>query len=104
MNKLLLHLTKLYLRGAGARFKEISTIKLPSGQEQEVIVFSSKQSFVLGQVTLFGTTIVHELVFRTQKLLNYVATHEAPSHEGTIQEDSRNAYRQLLCQPAAQET
>ena len=77
MNKVLLFLTKAWLRLMKAKFIGVSEIKLPSGECQKVILFSSKEPLLLGQVTIFNTTIIHEGVFLSEKLLNYVIVHES---------------------------
>jgi hypothetical protein len=77
MNRVALGLTKLWLRLLGAKFLKVSVITLSSGEEQNVVVFSSKAYFLLGQVTPWGTTIVHELAFSSDKLLDYIAIHES---------------------------
>lgn len=77
MNGVALGLTRLWLHLLGARFLRVSVVSLSKGEEQNVVVFSSKGYFVLGQVTPFGTTIVHELVFYSERLLNYVVAHES---------------------------
>ena len=76
MNVALLWLTKLYLRSVGGKFTRIQTIKLLNEKQQEIIVFSGDNPPLLGQRTLFGTTIVHESAFSTERLLNYVVIHE----------------------------
>lgn len=76
MNSLQLSLTKLYLRYRRAQFQSIRFVQLPDGQVIEAIAYSSKNEFVIGQVTLVGTTIIHELVFESPPLLEYVAIHE----------------------------
>lgn len=77
MNNCKLHLTKIHLRCIKAGFKEVSTLSLPDGHKQEVIVFTQKGLFILGQVTPFGTVIIHEAVYSSNVLLNYVAVHES---------------------------
>lgn len=77
MNRVELGLTKLWLRLLGAKFLRVSAIRLQGGEEHNVVVFSSKAYFLLGQVTPWGTTIVHELVFLSQKLQHYVVIHES---------------------------
>lgn len=68
--------TKRYLRWTGARFKGVTTVKLPNGQGQEVIVFSEHGSLV-AQTTVFNTIVVNERVFQSEKLRDYVMVHEA---------------------------
>lgn len=76
VNSVLVHLTKWYLHGVGATFVELRRVQLPSGKSREVVVFSDDKKFMLGQVTIFGTTILHEIAFRSHRLLTYVLTHE----------------------------
>lgn len=77
MNRVALALTKLWLRLLGAKFLRVSIIRLHGGKEEHVVVFSSKAYFLLGQVTPWGVTTVHELVFLSEKLQNYVVIHES---------------------------
>ena len=77
MNRVLVFLTKVWLRLMKAKFIGISEIELPNGESQEIIVFSSKEPLLLGQVTPFNTTIIHERVFRSEKLFNYTIVHES---------------------------
>lgn len=88
MNKVTLWLTRLWLRLMRAKLVDAPLIRLDDESEERIIIFSSKSFFVLGQVTPFGTTIVHELVFRSKSLLNYVVAHES-GHK-------RQWYRYLL--------
>lgn len=76
MNVALLWLTKLYLRFSGARFTRTEVIRLLNEEHQEIIVFSGDKFPWRGQLTLFGTTIIHESAFSTQSLLNYIVYHE----------------------------
>lgn len=76
MNVVLLWLTKQYLRLIDGKFLRIEVIKLLDEEKQEVIVISSDKWPLLGQRTLFGTTIIHESAFSTERLLNYVFIHE----------------------------
>jgi hypothetical protein len=76
MNNVLLWLTKQYLRLAGSKFVRLDVITIPGEKEQEVVVFSSDKSPLLGQATLFRTTILNETVFGKERLLNYVVLHE----------------------------
>jgi len=76
LNKVVLSLTKLYLRSQKAKFKNISRIKLPDNREVEFVVYTSDDDFLLGQATLTGAIIVHAKCFGTPGLLNYVVAHE----------------------------
>jgi hypothetical protein len=76
MNIAILWLTKKYIYFIGGKFVRTEVIRLPNEKEQEVIVISHDKWPLLGQFTLFGTTIIHESAFRTERLLNYVALHE----------------------------
>ena len=76
MNVALLWLTKLYLRSIGGKFVRTEVIRLLGAEDQEVVVFFSDKSPLLGQVTFLRTTIVHESVFRSKHLLDYVIAHE----------------------------
>ncbi len=76
MNKVVLSLTKLYLRSRKARFVNLSRIKLPDNREIEFIIYTSDNDFLLGQATVTGAIIVHEKCLGTQELLNYVVAHE----------------------------
>ena len=76
MNKVVLSLTKLYLRSRKARFVNLSRIKLPGNRGIEFIVYTSDNDFLLGQATVTGAIIVHEKCLGTQELLNYVVAHE----------------------------
>jgi hypothetical protein len=67
--------TKRYLAQKGATFREVLTVTLPTGQEQEVVVFSGSRSLV-AQATTFDTIVVHENVFRSEKCKDYVMVHE----------------------------
>jgi len=77
MNRAQLFLTKGWFRLLRAKYIKVSEISLPNGQSQEVVVFSSDESLLIGQVTPFNTTIIHERVFRFEKLLNYTIIHES---------------------------
>jgi hypothetical protein len=77
MNRVAISLSRLWLRCLGNQFLRVSTIKLPNGSEQKVVVFSSKTFFTLGQVTPWGTILVHEFAFLIDKLGDYVITHES---------------------------
>lgn len=76
MNKVVLSLTKLYLRSQKAKFKNISRIKLPDNREVEVVVYTNDNDFWLGQATITGAIIVHEKCFSSTELLHYVVAHE----------------------------
>jgi len=76
LNKVILSLTKLYLRSRQAKFKNISRIKLPDNREVKVVVYTSDNDFLLGQATITGAITVHELCFRSTELLHYVVVHE----------------------------
>ena len=76
MNKVVLSLTKLYLRSRKAKFVTISGIKLPDNREVEFAVYTSDDDFLLGQATFTGAIIVHEKCFGAPELLNYVVAHE----------------------------
>ena len=76
MNKVVLSLTKLYLRSQKVKFKNISRIKLPDNREVEVIVYTNDTDFWLGQATITGAIIVHEKCFSSTELLHYVVAHE----------------------------
>lgn len=77
MNRVALALTKLWLRLLGNKFLRVSTITLPGGIEQQVVVFSSKTFYMVGQVTPWGTILVHEFAFLSEKLRDYVVVHES---------------------------
>ena len=77
MNRVALALTRLWLRFLGNKFLRVSTITLPDRREQQVVVFSSKTFYMVGQVTPWGTILVHEFAFLSEKLRNYVVVHEA---------------------------
>jgi len=76
LNKVVLSLTKLYLRSQKAKFKNISRIKLPDSREVEFVVFTNDNDFWLGQATITGAIIVHEKCFSSTELLHYVVAHE----------------------------
>lgn len=76
MNKVVLSLTKLYLRSRKAGFVAISRLRLPDNREVEFVVYNSDNGFLLGQATVTGAIIVHEKCFSTPELLNYVVAHE----------------------------
>lgn len=77
MNRVQVFLTKIWLRLMKAKFIRISEIELSDGEKQTIIIFSSKEPLLLGQVTPFNTTIIHERVFRSERLLNYTIAHES---------------------------
>ena len=76
MGNVRLALTKLYLNINGAKFLRVTTIKLPYGRDVEVVIYSSKQDSVLGQVTITGAIAIHEAVLRKPYLLHYILAHE----------------------------
>jgi Zn-dependent protease with chaperone function len=76
LNRAILSLTKLYLRSRKAKFRNISRIRLPDNREVEVVVYASNGDFLLGQATITGAIIVHEMCFSHTELLYYVVAHE----------------------------
>jgi len=76
MNGLFLRATKVHLRTMGADLKEVTSVELPDGHRQEVVVFRRNRPLVISQVTLVGTIVVHELAFLSDRLLRYVGVHE----------------------------
>jgi len=74
VNRFLLAATKLEIRIYGSEFKGLSVVKHPNGQEQEVVVFA--KGYVAGITTAVNTIGLHELVFRSEKLLNETIVHE----------------------------
>jgi hypothetical protein len=77
MNRVALTLTKRWLKLEGNTFLRVSTIKLPEGREEEVAVFSGNTYLMVGQVTPWGTILLHEFAFLNQKLYDYVVAHES---------------------------
>jgi Zn-dependent protease with chaperone function len=76
MNSILLKLTKRHIQGANGKYVRTQTVKLPSGKNQEIIIFSNDKPLYLGQSTFFGTIIIHESLLNDERLLNYVLLHE----------------------------
>lgn len=76
MNKVVLSLTKLYLRSRKARFAAVSRLKLPDNRAVEFVVYASDDDFLLGQATITSAIIVHEKCLSAPELLNYVVAHE----------------------------
>ena len=75
MHRFRLGVTKIQLRMYGLRFKALTVVKQPSGQEEEVAVFT--KGAILGVTTVANTIGVHELAFQSEKVLNYTIVHEA---------------------------
>lgn len=77
MNRVALTLAKVWLRLQGNRFLRVSVIELPGGRKEQVAVFSGNTYHMIGQVTPWGTVLVHEFAFLSSKLHDYVAAHES---------------------------
>ncbi len=72
----MLWLTKGWIRVSGGKFTGLKILELPDQTNHEVATFSHCSDRLLGQVTLFNTTIINEIVFEDPELLNYVIYHE----------------------------
>jgi hypothetical protein len=72
-----LTLTKRWLCLQGNKFLRVSTIELPEGREEQVVVFSGNTYDMVGQVTPWGTILIHEFAFLSEKLYDYVMAHES---------------------------
>lgn len=81
MNRLTLFLTKRYLRTINAEYKSVSKVALTDDLEIEVVIYSSKNDYRLGQATLTRAIIVHEKCFDNEVLLRYVVAHEYGHHK-----------------------
>ncbi|MFA4846311.1 MAG: hypothetical protein WC654_07195 [Patescibacteria group bacterium] len=77
MNRASVVLNKLWLRLSGNRFLRVSSIALRDGTEHEVVVYSSNTFQMVGQVTPWGTILVHEFSFLSKKMGDYVIVHES---------------------------
>jgi hypothetical protein len=77
VNRVALALTKRWLRLQGDEFLRIATIELPEGKEEQVAVFSGNTYYMIGQVTPWGTILIHEFAFLSEKLYDYVVAHES---------------------------
>ena len=77
MNRVALTLTKLWLRLQGNKFLRVSTIELPEGREEQAAIFSGNTYHMVGQVTPWGTILIHEFAFLSEKLYDYVVAHES---------------------------
>ncbi len=76
MNSILLGLTKSHIRLINGRFVRTETMRIPNGIEQEVAIFSGDKPILLGQCTPFRAIIIHESVLNSERLSNYVLSHE----------------------------
>jgi hypothetical protein len=54
----------------------VSTIELPGSRKGQVVVFSGNTYEMVGQVTPWGTILIHEFAFLSKKLYDYVVAHE----------------------------
>lgn len=72
----MLLLTKGWIRISGGKFVSLKVLELPDQTKHEVATFSHYNDRLLGQVTLFNTTIINEIVFEDHELLQYVVYHE----------------------------
>jgi len=72
-----LTLTKLWLRLQRNKFLRVSIIELPGGREEQIAVFSGNTYEMVGQVTPWGTILIHEFAFLSEKLYDYVVAHES---------------------------
>lgn len=77
MNRVALKTTKLWLRLQGKKFLRVSTIELPGDREEQVAVFTGNTYDMVGQVTPWGTILVHEFAFLIERLYDYVVAHES---------------------------
>jgi hypothetical protein len=77
VNRVALKLTKLWLRLQGNRLLSVSTIELPEGKKAQVVVFSGNTYEMVGQVTPWGTILIHEFALLSKKLHDYVVAHES---------------------------
>jgi len=77
MNRVALKITKIWLRLGGKKVLRVSTIQLPGGREEKVVVFTGDTYDMVGQVTPWGTILVHEFAFSIEKLHDYVVAHES---------------------------
>jgi Zn-dependent protease with chaperone function len=79
MNKILLWLTKKYIRFGGGRFERIQTYTLPNGKQTEICIFSKEDHFFAGQnVPLLNTIIIDEDLFErySKTTIDFVVAHE----------------------------
>jgi hypothetical protein len=77
MNKLKLALTKLMLKCREYESVEVTHINSSLRQTYEVIIFSEKKLFTIGQSLPFiGAVIINRLALSKPKLLDYVLVHE----------------------------
>ena len=81
MNRFTLFITKRYLRSINAKFIGVVEVPLPNNVEVEVVSFSSKEDYRLGQATPTRAIIVHERCFNNKELLQYVVAHEYGHHK-----------------------
>ena len=81
MNRFTLFLTKRYLRLINAEYSGVSKVSLPNNLEVEVVAFSSKKDYRLGQATITRAIIIHEKCFSNVELLHYVTAHEYGHHK-----------------------
>lgn len=72
----MLLLTKGWIRVSGGKFVSLKVLELPDQTKHEVATFSHDNDRLLGQVTLFNTTIINTIVFEDHELLQYVVYHE----------------------------
>lgn len=76
MNRNLLWLNKGWIRLTGAKYVALRSLRLYDGTFCEVAIFNNFNPIVLGQVTIFNTIILNEMVFDDPDLLDYILCHE----------------------------
>ena len=76
MNSILLKLTKLQIGWMNGKYVQTKIIRLPNGQDQEIVIFSNDKSLYLGQCTPFDIITIRESVLSDVRLFNYVLLHE----------------------------
>lgn len=75
MNRFLLGATRLQIRMLGGKFKGVTVVKHPYGQEQEVVVLTGGKYFT-GLCSIVNIIGLHENLFQNEKVLHYVIVHE----------------------------
>lgn len=77
MNKFRLAITKFHIKHARkGTFEKLETISLPNHGDIEVAKYSNKQDGSIGQATLWGTIIINDKAYTSDKVLTYVIAHE----------------------------
>jgi hypothetical protein len=76
MNRYLLVATRFHVRLKGGRVKGLKSVRLPNGHREWVVVFTNRNPFAVGQLTPFHIIIIHDSVFQTKRLADYVIVHE----------------------------